>query len=524
MDDAQWIDHDSWKFLLDLALDPNAILLLAARPLAVRPLKDIQKSDLMRKIWNHPNTILLELEGLSCEEMIEMAHQILNVDHLPEEITSIIQAHSHGVPLWCEELIETMLELNVLSVLEEDKVIFEEDEDSKPDENDTSKSSQTKRTVVFKGGGSSGKKRRRRRSCVSQTISIDNFPIPDSVAGMVLTRIDNMNPSEQMSLKCAAVLGTTFYTEMLEAIIPNCNPIVFKRTLNSLAAHGIIECSVAAEIKARNSDMQTSKKHPPNNQSELYCPCLSMNYTEQHQQQQHHVSTHGTYHPPITDCKHLQFVHSYIQETAYGLWTNTQCQSLHEKAAVFLESQAHKCVNCGGGGFFTGYIGAKKKSSGSSIKGRSFMGAATIRHKLIRSNDGRWRRSNRISSIHSSDSSTPSQTFRRKSFTLETMCATDLHLNLQDCHCDDILYYVYPQLVQHWRAAGNLEKTLHYLIECAAAALSTFNNMEAISLLQEADEIMKDDAYKDVLSPLELAKLEGLFGQVHTENYSETSI
>ena len=93
-----------------------------------------------------------------------------------------------------------------------------------------------KRKVVLKNMGS-----RRRSSCqLSSGIGIADIPIPDSVAGMVLTRIDHMSATEQMVLKCAAILGTSFTRTMLQAIVPNYSPASFHAALNTLAQAGIV--------------------------------------------------------------------------------------------------------------------------------------------------------------------------------------------------------------------------------------------------------------------------------------------
>ena len=503
-----------------MALDPHAILLLATRPL-----KDVQDSEVMEEIWNHPNTIVLELDGLACDEMIKLACQILNLDDLPEQIVEIIRNRSHGVPLWCEELLETMIEMKVLTIVEEDEVIFEEDEeggedDMKEDERCRSPSvvdNYSARKAVLKTV-------KKRRSFVTEKFGVKDIPIPDSVAGMVLTRIDNMNPSEQMALKCAAVLGTTFQSDMLEAIIPNCNPATFLQTLNAMAEHGIIECAIAAELRTRLPDIHTRSfhdtlAHPPKD-PHLQCPCLAI------QHHYHHFSSHGTSHPPVADCRHLQFIHTYIQETAYELWTENQCQSLHESAALFLESQAHKCANCGGGGFYVGpkYSKRSKKRS-NSYTGRAFMGVSAIRHKLRLLSIDRRQSTNRVSTDYSVSSmpgpasqetvSSEQLIIAGGQIWLGSICSNDTGIDMRDCRCDEVLYYVYPQLVRHWRAAGSIERTLKYLMESAGAALATFNNMEAISLLQETKQMTRNGNHGDnILSIMELAKLESLFGQV----------
>ena len=110
IDDAHWVDPDSWEFLQDLALDPNAVLVMTMRPLK----KDKKQHAAMTEILNHPHTKVLQLEGLSPDNMISLACSFINVDSLPEPLQQIIRERSHGVPLWCEELVETMIELQYL--------------------------------------------------------------------------------------------------------------------------------------------------------------------------------------------------------------------------------------------------------------------------------------------------------------------------------------------------------------------------------------------------------------------------
>lgn len=539
------MDHDSWSFILDLALDPNVVLILA-----VRPMKDFGDNPAIHKIWNHPNTMIIEMEGLKCEEMVQLTCQMLNVDEIPEQIVEIIRTRSHGIPLWCEELVETMLEMKVLEVIEHNEIIeerFEEDQEIFEEDDMADSNNDVQQPVHSAVSLVHGRKAvlttiKRRKSYVGRDIGIDDIPIPDSVAGMVLTRIDNMSPSEQMVLKCAAIIGTTFHRDMLGAIIPNCNPKVFHQCLNTLAEHGIIECSVAATVKSQKPDMHSRSFHhglalPVD--PHLQCPCLES--LHHHSQLLH--SSHKHTHTTVDDCGMLQFVHTYVQETVSGLWTESQCQSLHESAGLYLESQAHKCMNCGGGGFaIRSNTKGKQKSSGSGPSGRAFMGASNIRHKLRRASaitPGGVRRGSRFSSISENtggslpdlrqawlsegQSVTTSDSNRRSSSStargnirFDSICPPeDIGIDLQDCHCDEVLTHVYPQLVYHWRAAGNMYKTLLYLIEAAVASLATFNNMEALSHLVEARQILRDHGI-NLFGKLELAKLESLFGQAST--------
>lgn len=457
-----------------------------------------------------------------------------------------------------------MLELRYLEVVEQDDIIAEAEEEEEEMEEDEGKSkgasselplltateelpsrAKPKKMAVLKP-----KTRRRSMAQLSSGIGIGDIPIPDSVAGMVLTRIDHMTPSEQMTLKCAAVVGTSFNREMLEVVVPNCNPATFHRSLNTLAEFGIIECSVAAEVRNMYTDLHTRLgHHAPADNDHLHCPCL-------HKHSEAHVSHKhgGTSHPPVDECEALQFVHTYVQETAYKLWTESQRRSLHEAAGLYLESQAHKCKNCGGGGFIAGAqkpppSNKKRVSRSGGPGGRAFVGTANMRNKLRR-NTLTSRRgsalsrssvdseltasiaelqrviSSQLSSSHLSQTHLPSNMTvpsgaesRAMGMRYESICSAEVvGIDLQDCHCDEVLAQVYPQLVRHWRAAGDMHKTLEYMIEAASAAVSTFNNMEAISLLHEAKHLLEEYG-SDLILDIEHARLESLLAQVSSASF-----
>lgn len=498
----------------------------------------------MMEILNHPHTRVVKLEGLKMDDMITIACRLLKVDSIPDTLQQIIRKRSHGVPLWCEELVETMLELNYLEVIEKDDIIEEEDEtDSVCSNNSAARiPSQVSRTsgrkVVLKA-----KPRRSSTAQLSSGITIGDIPIPDSVAGMVLTRIDHLSPPGQMSLKCAAVIGTTFNKSMLEAMIPNCNPVVFHQSLNPLAEAGMIECAIAAQVRNMNADINTrSGHHLPVDDPNLRCPCLHRDHSLL---KPHGPKHHISHHPPVDECHMLQFVHTYLQETAYGLWTESQRRALHESAAIFLESQAHKCSNCGGGGFISGAPRPSvtvDRERTSTSGGRAFVGTANMRNKLKRRNTVSSRRGSTMSKC-SIDSNTELQPMllslqeagrvtmeanqnnmrpttaqsRTSGVRFESICANEIvDIDMQDCHCDEVLAQVYPQLVRHWRAAGDVHKTLENLIEAGSAAVATFNNMEALSLLYEAKHEILDKYGKDIISDSELARLESLIAQVNS--------
>lgn len=587
IDDAHCIDQESWAFILDLALDSNAILLIASRAIPER-----DRTPVMAKIFSHPTTIRFRLEGLSFEETSDFICQLRNVQEVDKNLLNVIYTRSHGSPLWCEELVDSMTCNNVLKIVEYNKVIEE-------------KLGYARVTVGINETRTSVVRSFKQKKCViNEMVGIDNIPVPESMAGIVLTRIDNMSPSEQMVLKCAAILGNTFHRKMLEAILPSNNLESFNESLNSLAEVGIIDCLISIYVDHYGTRAKEYLSGLDIDLNQLECSCLDLRRESTKKQLQGN-SPHS-----LKSCQLLQFVHSYIQETAMSLWTESQLKSLHETAALYLESEAHKCSNCGGGSFmFTARASRRRRNrkvddSGPEISNRRRRRGFSMERRMsqmMRDITKRNRRRSTVSpSIHrasiatespsqrlSIQSSIPPSSFieedieelteelvnptgnpRRGSLALpdfesfvqqprrisilsvnneiihienestqkpmanallEEDELSEVHAhesegevvkepevaNFQNCHCDEVLADVYPQLVYHWRLAGNKPKTVHYLIEAAIASLVTFNNMEAISFLEEAEQILCDGGIcEEDFGQLQKAKLQSLFGQV----------
>ena len=57
-------------------------------------------------------------------------------------------------------------------------------------------------------------------------------------------------------------------------------------------------------------------------------------------------------------------------------------------------------------------------------------------------------------------------------------------IDVRDCTCLQILLSIFPQLIRHWRATGNLEKTVHFLMESGAASIAVDNNIQVDHLCQ----------------------------------------
>lgn len=202
---------------------------------------------------------------------------------------------------------------------------------------------------------------------INPGVDISKVVVPESVKDMVLARIDRMMPLEQVTLKCASILGTEFHRNVLQAILLGSCRGTFDLVLYNLAKESIVECASLAA--------QHQNAHNHHGFYDFNDPVHAHQHTHHHHHHHHHSvasSIHGsvfcgcyademtkvinlsrlmTPSGPKKHCLHLKFVNTYVQETSYSLWLEDQRRELHEKAAMFLESQAHKCKSCGGGGF-----------------------------------------------------------------------------------------------------------------------------------------------------------------------------
>ena len=513
---------------MDLAKENNAIVLLSMMPLAFEGKKKSYPLGMMDLI-NLPGSKVLQLKPLKPEKMVELACILLGVDELPKPVEDIIREKSHGIPLFAEELVESMLERNVLnfhSVVKPCKL------DSR------NRKMQWQRKV----------------SCsLNINVPLSSIPIPESINEMILSRVAHLPDTAQVMLKCAAILGNAFTKAMLKGIIPKNTLSTFDNSMRLLQAPGIIRCAVAEAYKTAVDD--GNEDHFLENKN-FYCPCLE------------NLRQYSSGYNLLPDeklllreqnldyCEMLQFSHPIFQETIYELFPEEQCKEMHKKAAIFLESQAHKCKSCGGGGFIAGVQNiqtmAAKVDGGGSKKGRmsnnlrAFMGltgrkarerrrkvapADTVDGSLRRgssdigSQQGRRRASSVSVNIWESSQRFSNAWRNSKSFSQQGTSGASssqwddaftgnvIDIDLQDCHCADILAHVYPQLIIHWKEAGDVEKTVHYQIEAANAAIATNNDMEAIALLDEAKELIQKSP-KKMLSDHEMAVFESSYGQV----------
>ncbi len=172
LDNAQWLDGLSWDLTYQIGRQ------ILDRPLSIlismRPLPDPQPEPL-RLLENLENVRQLLLTNLSPEDVRMLAAEHLGVSSLPAAAARLIMEKTGGNPFFIKEVTTVLRESGMLEIAD-GKAILTGDPTS--------------------------------------------LELPDTVQGIVRSRIDRLPPDQQTLLKVAAVIGAQFSYRTLRAIQP----------------------------------------------------------------------------------------------------------------------------------------------------------------------------------------------------------------------------------------------------------------------------------------------------------------
>ena len=172
LDDAQWLDTRSWLLALLLAQRIDNLMLV----IALRPFAEAMPHGL-HDLLHLPRIERLHLEALPPENTLALVRQRLGVTIIPPAVTNLIQQKAHGNPLFSEELAYALRDTGLIEIAH-------------------------------------GECR------VAPGVELDTVTLPDSVQGVITGRIDRLDPSQQLMLKAASVIGRVFAFRILRDIYP----------------------------------------------------------------------------------------------------------------------------------------------------------------------------------------------------------------------------------------------------------------------------------------------------------------
>ncbi len=157
VDDCQWLDEASRRLARDLARRlPHCLFLLVGRDDATAEASD-DREDV--EPWT--------LDPLRPAALLEVVRRTLDARRLPRDLEDLMVARTEGNPLFARELSESLVASGVLAV--HDGVCR-----------------------------------------VLDHAALAAQSLPDSVQGVIASRLDRLSPEDQLILKVAAVLGNRF--------------------------------------------------------------------------------------------------------------------------------------------------------------------------------------------------------------------------------------------------------------------------------------------------------------------------
>jgi class 3 adenylate cyclase/predicted ATPase len=188
LEDAHWLDTLSW----DLTVQAARALLVARAPLflivVMRPLEGEKLLLGAQALAAMEETERMALTTLAPDEILALSAARLGVtsETLPAVVADFVRERAGGNPFFAEELIYAMRDGGLVRVVTENGVA---------------------RCVISAAFGAEREFQR-----VVQAL-------PDTIQGIILSRIDRLPPERQLALKVAAVIGRTFgYTTLYDTL------------------------------------------------------------------------------------------------------------------------------------------------------------------------------------------------------------------------------------------------------------------------------------------------------------------
>lgn len=174
LDDLQWLDSASWSLLLGVLKDVGPLLVVASSRYGGTRNAPAE----WRELIGRPGSGTIRMEGLDRPAVEALLMRRLGVSQVEQALADFIAERSDGNPFHLEQLLLALKERDLLQV----------------------------------GGDRAGVK-------VGVDLS-SGHGIPDTIEGLITQRIDKLDPTAQLTLKVASVVGRAFGEKVVNAIFP----------------------------------------------------------------------------------------------------------------------------------------------------------------------------------------------------------------------------------------------------------------------------------------------------------------
>ncbi|MDX1571603.1 MAG: adenylate/guanylate cyclase domain-containing protein [Xanthomonadales bacterium] len=172
IDDAHWMDSASWATLLRLIQDLQPLLVtLFTRPIS-DPLLEYSQ------IAGSPRCSELRLSAMLPAEIIALVCSNLGIKSLPNRVAGLILERAEGHPYFSEEIGYALRDAGVFEIADGQCRLTDAGAD------------------------------------------LSTVDLPDSIEGIITSRIDRLSASESMTAKVASAIGRVFPVDLLRGIHP----------------------------------------------------------------------------------------------------------------------------------------------------------------------------------------------------------------------------------------------------------------------------------------------------------------
>lgn len=173
LDDMHWCDSASWALAEQIARSvPHLLLIIAARPTSGHTFAEGMGA------IRHLASASLLLDSLSLANMRYLVATRLGVTAIPEPVAALIWEKAQGNPFFSTELAYALRDSGLL---------------------------------LISGGAC---------TLTSEAGDLRTLSLPDTLQGVITSRIDRLTPAQQLTLKTASVIGFVFAERALNAIYP----------------------------------------------------------------------------------------------------------------------------------------------------------------------------------------------------------------------------------------------------------------------------------------------------------------
>ncbi len=175
LEDAHWLDSASWALAAQLRQTLSPLLLvIVTRPIIDQAIQAKEADSLLAG----PDSEHINLSTMSPEEISVLVRRQLGVNTVPQSIIDLILKQGEGHPFYSEEIAYALRDTGYLLV-----------------------------------EGNSAR-------LANPAATLQDIDFPATIQGVITSRVDKLDVSEQLTLKVASVIGRLFAYHVLSSIYP----------------------------------------------------------------------------------------------------------------------------------------------------------------------------------------------------------------------------------------------------------------------------------------------------------------